>query len=159
MMVMVTMITKRLTVLPEKLDDNLEAILEDIKPWSIPEKPKRCQKAQEFYEWIEENLSPEALGENIKLLTIRLAKAELSDRYQFFRRQVNKRCRNKMSNRGHECIFHVWDQAYTRLDEVEGRLPEPLSIPELQELKRLRERDDDRPFATLVALQDEEQDP
>lgn len=140
-----------------KLDASFDTIINGCERWTIPEVPSRCPAAQTFLEWIQENLSDEVLGVNIKRLTLIMAKAKLTDQYRFFRRQVDKRCRNNVSERGHECIFHIWDQSYQRLEAIEGRLPEPLSVPELEELKELKKKDrEERPFATLVALQEDE---
>jgi hypothetical protein len=143
-------------LLPSRLDQDLATIQKEVQPWTLPEKAKRCEYAQRFSDWVEDNLGANALGNDISLLTILLAKAKVTDRYRYFRRQANSRCREHTSKRGHVCIFHVWDEAYSCLEELEGRLPEPLSIPELQQIQLLKEQERNTPFATLVALQSEE---
>ena len=142
--------------MPIKLDESLDKILKETPSWSVPDETNRCDAAQLFYEWTQENINEEASGAGVSRLSIIVAKAELTDRYQELRRQVNKRCRNHTSDRGHECIFHIWDQTYHRLEKLAGRLPLSVTFPELQLLKELKERDDERPFATLVALESEE---
>ena len=143
-------------MLPDKLDESLEKILKETENWSVPDFTNRCDAAQVFYEWTQENMSEEVLGEGVSRLTIILAKAELTDRYQELRRQVPKRCRNHTSDRGHKCIYHVWDQAYQKLLKLAGQLPVSATFPEIQLLKEMNERDDKRPFATLVALLEED---
>ena len=146
-------------MLPTKLNESLNKILDDTQAWSFPSdgnKRKRCAAAQKFFEWTRENVGKEAFAEGFSRLSILIAKADLTDRYQELRRQVNKRCRNHTSDRGHECIFHIWEQAYQQLEKLSGRLPVSVTFPELQLLKEMNEKDDNRPFATLVALLEED---
>lgn len=146
-------------MLPTTLDESLGKILQDTQAWAFPtdiNERKRCAAAQEFYEWIRDNLSEEALGEGVSRLSIIIAKSELTDRYQELRRQVGKRCRNQASDRGHECIFHIWDQAYQHLEKLANQLPVSGAFQEIQRLKEMNEKDDNRPFATLVALLENE---
>jgi len=139
------------------LDEKFETVIDDVKPWTIPEVPSRCEYALLFLDWVQENIDEEIVGKNITVLTLIIAKAILTDQYRFLRRQVNKKCRNKVSDRGHECIFHIWDQSYQRLEKIESRLPEHLTVPELEELKRLRKKVRERgPFATLAALREDD---
>lgn len=144
------------SVLPTDLDNTLEKIQKEVQPWVIPEKDSRCQHALEFAEWVEESLSDKALGKNISMKTILLAKAKLTDHYRFLRRQVNKRCRFLTSLRGHVCIFHIWDEAYSRLDKLERQLPETPTIQELQQIQQIKELEQNEPFTTLAGFKVEE---
>jgi len=143
-------------MLPTRLDTNLETIRDEVKPWSIPDKHALCESAQKFSEWAEEHIGDDVNGENATPARILIAKVKLTDRYRFFRRQVNNRCRDRVNKRGHICIFHVWDQFYARLEEIEGGLPDSLSLAEIAEYSKIKkEEDNDQPFATLVALREE----
>ena len=86
-------------------------------------KDDKCIFAIEFWKWAED------LCEVIKdpdLVTINQAKVQLQDKYFEWRSIVPKSHRNKVSQVGHNCIFHVYETAYFLLRAAEVSLMPPM---------------------------------
>ncbi len=88
-----------------------------------------CAFAEHFLEWAED-LAAEATDGSDQV-AVNQAKVQLLDRYFEWRATVPKTHRNRVSESGHTCIFHVFEGTYYVLRAVELSLTPPLLfIPE-----------------------------
>lgn len=96
--------------------------------FELPQHPmtQPCKAAKQFEEWVSTWLFPDFVGENPKILKIKQAMFMLTERYRVFRRNVPKAHSQHNSDRGHICIFNIWDQNYEKLEKIEARLEGPL---------------------------------
>ena len=82
-----------------------------------------CIFAKEFGKWVED-LCERIMEPN--LVAINQAKVQLLDKYFEWRNLVPKIHRNKISQVGHQCIFHVFETAYILLRAAEVSLMPPM---------------------------------
>lgn len=88
--------------------------------------PKLCDGAKEFSAWVDDWLFPKIVTGEPDVVTINQAKIVLTDHYRTFRNKAKKSCRQHCSDRGHFCLYHVWDRAYERLKALELRVAKPV---------------------------------
>jgi hypothetical protein len=105
---------------------NARAFFESL--WSEPvtaeqEHPPLCRFATQFQGWAEELLSDTLHVPTI--VKINQAKILLLDKYFEWRTVAPRGHRDKVSNTGHICIWHVFFAAYNRLREAELGLTPP----------------------------------
>ena len=89
-----------------------------------------CEHAKGYSSWVENWLFPKIVTEKPDIVSINQAKIFLTGHYRVLRLKASKRCRNYCSDRGHVCIFHIWDQTYERLEALESTVEKPKLIKE-----------------------------
>jgi len=92
----------------------------------ITPEDKRCEAAKQFEEWIQQYCLTGL--KKADALTILQNKNDLTDSYMQRRRDVSKSHRDHVTERGHTCIFHIFERYYRQLRAAELSLkPIPLS--------------------------------
>jgi len=84
-----------------------------------------CEHAKGYSSWVEDWLFPKIVTEKPDIVSISHAMLLLTRRYRSLRSSVTKRCRNHSGDRGHVCIFHIWDQTHERLEALESTVEKP----------------------------------
>jgi len=84
-----------------------------------------CIFAQEFEKCLEDLLD---VIEDPDIISINQAKIQLQDKYFEWRSIVPKSHKNRVSQVGHKCIFHVYERAYYLLRIAEISLSPPLLV-------------------------------
>ena len=82
----------------------------------LPEPTDLCEYAQQFKDWFDELLASEA---ETTLPFIHQVSVFLMKRYFQWRKHVPKNHRNLVGDRGHTCIFHIFEQSYEQLAVLE----------------------------------------
>jgi hypothetical protein len=90
----------------------------------IDKGPKYCLYAKKFLEWA--NALCEEMMNSPDIVSVNQNKVLLLDKYFEWRNFVPKSHRFKVSDVGHRCIFHVFEQAYTLLKVTELSLTPPM---------------------------------
>jgi hypothetical protein len=97
-------------------------------PGDQPEERPMCPYAQKYEEWTRPLL--EKIADDKSLVTCNQYKVLLVDKYFEWRSVVPKAHRFRVSETGHRCIFHVFEDAYATLKAVElGITPPMLFVP------------------------------
>ena len=84
-----------------------------------------CAYAQLFSEWVGA-LWEDIVSEEPDPVRINQAKVLLQDKWHEFRRRVPKSHRTHVSDVGHTCIWHVYEQAFWNLDWLQMKITPPL---------------------------------
>lgn len=84
-----------------------------------------CEDAKAFYRWTQSNLE-EHLRRHNDAVGINQGMLMLVKQYFRWRGCVSKPHRNQIGDRGHICIFHVFEAAYQRLRRAELALNPPM---------------------------------
>lgn len=93
--------------------------------FKLPDKePKMCIHARDLDAWIKEHI--QAVLQSPDPVAINQSKLRLLDRYFDHRAAVTKAHRDCVGERGHRCIFHVFECAYQQLKLCELKLTPPL---------------------------------
>jgi hypothetical protein len=96
---------------------------------SAPNRPKRCEFAEQFGAWTEELLAPILMpGHQPTVEAIYRTKVLLADRYMEWRSTVPKSHRDRTApagRGGHECIFAVFVGAYEQLRQAQLAVAPP----------------------------------
>lgn len=107
---------------PRPLFDDIWTPLDDFE---LPPEPINfCPYAQEFAGWVIPFLS--SVSQEPSIVTINQAKILLQDKWHDWRSIAPRRHRNNLGNRGHTCLFQVYEQAYHHLRVLELSLTPPL---------------------------------
>jgi hypothetical protein len=101
-------------------DDDLEDLFEKL----VEDGPDFCPYARKFYEWTNGLLS--SVSQEHDVVSVNQAKLLLQDKWQEWRSEAPRRHSNHFSNRGHYCLFHVYERAYHQLRVIELSLTPPL---------------------------------
>jgi hypothetical protein len=99
--------------------------LEEFEFTRPEEQPDLCVFALAFSEWFDW-LMHDIVTDEPTVIFVNQAKVLLVDKYFEWRNSVGKNHRNRIGEAGHTCIFHVFDQGYERLREIELALMRPL---------------------------------
>lgn len=83
-----------------------------------------CCYAEEFAEWA--NGLVATVAQEPSVVSVNQAKLLLQDKWHDWRSIVPKRHRDRLSPKGHTCIFQVYVLAYSQLRVVELSLTPPL---------------------------------
>lgn len=102
--------------------DSLWNRAEDLELPAEP--PDICPFAQKFSEWTTELCAN--VARQPEIVSVNQAKVLLLDKYFEWRHAVPRSHRNRTGKLGHECIFHVFEQAYERLKVIELALTPPM---------------------------------
>jgi hypothetical protein len=90
--------------------------------------PHLCIYAQKFAQWAGELCIN--VAKNPHTVFVNQAKVMLVNQYFEWRNVVPAAHRNYLSNRGHFCIFQVFEEAFSRLQVVQLSIsPPPMSFP------------------------------
>ena len=100
----------------EDLEDLFRALWQDG--------PSLCCYAQKFFEWTNGLLS--GVSQEPSAVSVNQAKLLLQDKWHEWRSEAPRRHSNHFSNRGHACIFQVYEQGYHKLRLLELSLTPPL---------------------------------
>lgn len=93
-----------------------------------------CDHAEDFSAWAEDLVAK--VKTEPDQVAVNQAKVQLIDRYFDWRSTVPKSHRNRISETGHTCIFHVFEKTYQALRAIELSLKTtPLVIPETSPAK------------------------
>jgi hypothetical protein len=99
---------------------------------SLPDTINFCPYAEKFYEWVNglltgviEYAKPGADPAR-SAVSVNRAKLLLQDKWHDWRTAVPKPHRRRVGNRGHTCLFQVYEQAYHQLCVIELSLTPPL---------------------------------
>ena len=90
----------------------------------LPEQSRFCPYAQRFSEWTNGLLT--SVSQETTVVSVNQAKLLLQDKWHDWRTVSPKLHRNHLTNRGHICIFQVYEQAYHQLRVLELSLTPPL---------------------------------
>lgn len=82
-----------------------------------------CLFAQQFKAWFQRTC--QAAIDEPDLIAINQAKLRLIDHYFDLRSYVPRSHRNRMGERGHSCIFHIFERGYAALRLAEFNLAKP----------------------------------
>lgn len=94
--------------------------------FELPEpEPELCEFAQFFNTWVEW-LFKEIISDKPTVISVNQAKILLADKYFEWRSLVPKSHRDRISYRGHNCIFQIFVQAYERIKLIELSLTPPM---------------------------------
>src|SRR3954462_1362358 len=95
----------------------LETFWNSHRPLIFPEElemaPPYCEAAAQFEEWAKEQV--EWAQTQRTVLAINQVKVLIQDKYFYWRQTVTFYHRLLVGERGHRCIYWVWDAYYTRL--------------------------------------------
>lgn len=99
------------------------------------EEREKCYYAARFLEWAETLCSENGWS----VVAVNQAKVLLIDKYFEWRNSVPKTHRDRTGERGHFCIFHVFEHAYRKLRLKELSMTPPmLFVPEVKAEPRMR---------------------
>lgn len=90
--------------------------VDDFKFKGPVKPPDECKYALEFEKWTKTLITND---KEITITQVQQAKVLLVDRYFEWRRYVPKTHRNRVGERGHTCIYHVFEQTHDRLKSIE----------------------------------------
>jgi len=101
-----------------------EALWGRFDDFELQEPVILCPPAQIFSEWVNGLL--ESVSQEPSIVSINQAKILLQDKWHDWRSAVPQRHRNHLGNRGHTCLFQVYEQAYNQLRILELSLTPPM---------------------------------
>jgi hypothetical protein len=107
---------------PRPLFDDIWTPLDDFEPPA--QRINFCRYAQEFAGWAAVLVS--SVSQEPSIVTVNQAKILLQDKWHDWRSIAPRRHRNHLGNRGHTCLFQVYEQAYHHLRVLELSLTPPL---------------------------------
>src|SRR5436305_1741164 len=94
------------------MDIDMEERIREV--WGEPSKaPPVCEYAERFGQWTETLCS--TLEKRPDINAVYQAKILLVDRFFSWRTSVPKPHRYRMSETGHKCLWHVFEEAYNRI--------------------------------------------
>jgi hypothetical protein len=97
----------------------------------LPPPPSgRCKYADDFHRWGE--LLVEQASKEGSLTAIKTAKLYLAEQYMTWRNAAPAGHRDRLSKRGHICLYGVFIEIYDRLQQMELSISQPITAPPSQ---------------------------
>ena len=93
-------------------------------PPRVPIPESVCPYAEQFARWCQELCAE--LQKGATIVTVNQKKVLLLDKYFDWRAVVPKAHRTRMNDRGHRCIWHVFDETYLKVRALELALTPPM---------------------------------